>query len=586
MSLVLWVPGFSTVEEEKKSSRDIMTSSIVAVLHVTALLLMCVGGVFTSRSKFKAAVYGHAVILPEDPTKVVTRAEAVLNMNKNLDVYREQARKAREQDAEIIVFPEDGLYGFRFKRESIYPYLEYIPDPRVVSWSPCDDPRRHHDTEVQMSLSCMAKENSIYVVANMGDKQACDVLTDPKCPSDGRYQFNTNVAFGPDGTLLARYHKYHLFYELQFDTPELELIHFDTPFGRFGLMVCFDVLFYDPGIPLILNLNISNIVFPTAWMDALPLLSALGFHSSFARGLGVNFLSANIHLPDYRFHGSGIYGPDGAEISYYGAKSTSKPKLLVAEVNSLGNPKPNLNLSASFPFSNRLGELRDSTETCDSESDEFNLKRYFKMPNINDTFESVLFGDVFTFVSLDKPSGHLAVCQKNVCCDLQYSIDEQSFGRELFAFGAFDGLHTYEGQYYFQICTLVRCAAADNRTTCGSVTSTSETNFLHLSMSAEMQTDFIYPQIVLSNNDGELQLAEPQSWDFSDGYLSTKKGFNKTLLSAALFGRYYSRDGCISQEQTDSVEIKVKLGNDGSSSILSFPWILCISILECVLIFK
>lgn len=59
---------------------------------------------------------------------------------------------------------------------------------------------------VQVRLSCIAKNNSIYVAANVGDIKPCNA-TDPKCPKDGRYQYNTDVVFASDGKLVARYHK-------------------------------------------------------------------------------------------------------------------------------------------------------------------------------------------------------------------------------------------------------------------------------------------------------------------------------------------------------------------------------------------
>lgn len=56
-----------------------------------------------------------------------------------------------------------------------------------------------------------------------------------------------------DGLLVARYHKYNLYFEAAFDTPpEPEIVTFDTPFaGKFGLITCFDILFREPTVMLV-----------------------------------------------------------------------------------------------------------------------------------------------------------------------------------------------------------------------------------------------------------------------------------------------------------------------------------------------
>ena len=59
---------------------------------------------------------------------------------------------------------------------------------------------------MQERLSCLARDNSIYIVANIGDKKLCNA-SDPQCPPDGHYQYNTDVAFDSEGRLVARYHK-------------------------------------------------------------------------------------------------------------------------------------------------------------------------------------------------------------------------------------------------------------------------------------------------------------------------------------------------------------------------------------------
>ncbi|ESO89938.1 hypothetical protein LOTGIDRAFT_218395 [Lottia gigantea] len=465
-----------------------------------------------SRNKFKAAVYEHSLIIPPNRTSVASRYHALADVMVNLKIYDQQAKFAASQDVDILVFPEDGLYGYKFNRKSIKPYLEEIPDPRKEVWNPCTQPRRYADTEIQIYLSCMAMNNSMYIVANMGNKKRCTRRHDPRCPSDGQYQFNTNVVYAPNGRLIARYHKQNLFYEDQFDVPkDVNYATFETPFGKFGTFTCFDILFKEPAITLIEQFNVTNIVFPTAWMDALPLLSSIQFHSAFAEGMGVNFLSANIHLPHKRFHGSGIYTPNGPKNFYYNDVGYGGGKLVISQLDVIRHRKRHQTAYNKVP----------------------------KPPSNQRSFQAELFKDKFNFVELRSNSGSVSVCHNRLCCHVEYSNYKNN--NELYAFGAFDGLHTHEGMYYLQICTLLKCA---NRTrqSCGKPTKQAFTQFTDLKMYGTFDTNYVYPEVLKSRTrDGQLTLRST-GWRYNNGVLQATRKTSNPVLSASLFGRIYSRD--------------------------------------------
>ncbi|NXY66728.1 VNN1 Pantetheinase, partial [Callaeas wilsoni] len=282
---------------------------------------------------------------------------------------------------------------------------------------------------VQERLSCMARNNSIYVVANIGDKKLCD-SSDPDCPRDGRYQYNTDVVFDPQGKLLARYHKYNLFVgESQFNYPkEPEAVTFETPFGKFGIFTCFDILFYEPAVVLVGKMQVDTVLFPTAWMNVLPFLTAVEFHSAWAMGMHVNVLAANTHNTRMAMTGSGIYAPAGARAYSYNM-TTEDGHLLIAELDA--HPR----LSPASPLAVSWNSYALSVERFSQNDHEFT---------------GIIFHDPFTFTELTKPGGNVTLCQKDLCCHLSYRMAEKR-DDEVYVLGAFDGLHVIEGQYYLQV---------------------------------------------------------------------------------------------------------------------------------------
>ncbi|XP_066467302.1 pantetheinase-like [Tiliqua scincoides] len=465
--------------------------------------------------KYTAAVYEHSVILTGDTPKNVTPEDALKLMNKNLDILEGAIKEAAEQGARIIVTPEFGIFGWVFTRQTLYPYLEDIPDPQV-NWIPCMEPERFGSTSVQVRLSCMAKKYSIYVVANMGDKKPCN-SSDPKCPSDGHYQYNTDVVYDVEGKFVARYHKYNLFAtETYYDYPkEPEFVTFNTSFGTFGVMTCADVLnFREPAISLVEKFKVDTILFPTAWTNTLPLLDAIQFHSAWAMGMRVNFLSANIHNPAIDITGSGIFVPDGPPVYYYDMK-TENGKLLLAEIDV--HP----HLSPTYPPPVNWSLYASSLKNVS--------------PEIQ-VFTGAVYYDIFTFAELSKQAGNYTVCQKDVCCHLSYKMAEKRQD-EAYALGAFDGLHVIEGEYYLQICTLLKCKSTDLKT-CGQPVDTAKTRFDSFSLSGTFNTSYVFPEVLLTGT----QLAPGEFQVLTDGRLISKNSISKPVLSVSLFGRWYGKD--------------------------------------------
>ncbi|XP_064410944.1 biotinidase [Latimeria chalumnae] len=507
------------------------------------LLLYCL--VFSvkayERDYYTAAVYEHNSVLNLKPQVPLDRQSALNLMNKNLDIYQEQVAIASKQGVQIIVFPEDGIHGLNYSRESIYHFLETIPDPRSVKWNPCLEPQAFNNTEVLQRLSCMAKEGRMYLVANMPDKQPCN--SDPHCPSDGRYQFNTDVVFSDDGTLVARYHKQNLFFEFEFDTPrEVEHVVFDTPFaGKFGVFTCFDLLFYEPAVSLIEKHAVQQIVFPSAWMNTLPLLTAIQSQRAFATAFNINFLAANLHHPILRMTGSGIYSP--SKSVYYHNEENEEGKLLVAEL-PISPTKPQTD--QVLRMESHLDSLKSSSPlvVTGKESHQHGLhcakEEEGQCQDLPDpatlSFHAKFMSDNYTITPLTELMGNLQVCYKSLCCYLTYEL--AAAHKEQYALVVFDGPHKVKGKYYIQVCALIKCAGP-GLDTCG-VAVREATSIIDFKLWGNFSAKHIFPEILASKM--TLDLPDSIGWENNTTYHMSKKGMTSGLITAGLYGRWYEKD--------------------------------------------
>uniref|UniRef100_A0A8B9QHI0 CN hydrolase domain-containing protein n=1 Tax=Apteryx owenii TaxID=8824 RepID=A0A8B9QHI0_APTOW len=466
--------------------------------HVSAAVLILSVLEACALDSYSAAVYEHNVILSEDTEIPVSPEDAFMLMDKNIDILEAAIKAAAKQGAHIIVTPEDGIYGWIFD----------IPDPKV-DWIPCTDPERFAPSPVQKRLSCLARNNSIYVVANMGDKKPCN-SSDPRCPSDGHCQYNTNVVFDSEGKLVARYHKYNLFVtEKQFNYPnEPEFVTFNTSFRYFGIFSCADILFHDPVVVLASRFQVDSILFPTAWGHTLPLLSAVQFHSAWAMGMSVNFLSANTCNSSLAMTGNSLVYFPPAMVHYN--TETENGHLLVTELSS--HPR----LSPTYPAAVNWKLYASSIK---------------QLPSNDHRFSGVVYHDLFSFTELAEPEGNLAICQKDLCCHLNYKMAEKQKD-DIYVLGAFDGLHIVEGEYYLQICTLLKCKSTDLKS-CGQPVETAQTKSDMFSLSGMFGTNYIFPEVLYSG----VHLAPGEFEMLTDGRLISQTRTSRPVLSVTLFGR-------------------------------------------------
>lgn len=488
---------------------------------------------------YTAAVYEHHAILNHNSTALSNRTFALEFMSKNLDIYEQQVIAAAERGVEIIVFPEDGIHGFNYSRASIYPYLDYLPPPYLLPWNPCLEQDRFQDTEVLRRLSCMASQNGIFVVANLGTKRPCDPL-DPQCPPDGRYQFNTDVVLSDKGALVASYFKQNLYFEFSFDSPpDVQYAVFDTHFGRFGLFTCFDILFFEPVVSLIEKHQVKHLLYPTAWMNQLPLLSSVQIQRAFATRFNVNILAANIHHTTLGMTGSGIFSPSNS--SYHYDMDTEQGHLIVAKVpvNPSEDVYPGSDAKVFLEHDDSIGgsNFLTNAQICDKmdKTEQCMESRGHQQETL---FHAKMMYDNFTFIPLKDNDGKVHICAGTLCCYLTYRKHNETY--ELYALGVFDGLHTVHGTYYLQICALVKCGGLDMGTCGQEVTGASST--MTFQIWGRFDTKYIFPMIVTSGV--TLQLPDHWGWKDQDCYMN-KTGLEHGLVTAALYGRYYERDNVL-----------------------------------------
>jgi predicted amidohydrolase len=160
---------------------------------------------------------------PERVTAAVVQMTSTTEVERNLAAAESLVTRAAERGARLVALPEN----FAFLRSEGQP----VPDPQTL------------DGPWLSRMAALASRLGITLLAG----------TVPEAvPGDPRVR-NTSVLIGPDGRTIAVYRKIHLFdvdlqgmehlKESKAVVPGDEVVVADTPAGRLGLSICYDVRF-------------------------------------------------------------------------------------------------------------------------------------------------------------------------------------------------------------------------------------------------------------------------------------------------------------------------------------------------------
>jgi len=155
------------------------------------------------------------------------------NKAENLKQIEKTVAKAKKQRADLVIFPELSLTGYVL-RDQIYELAETIPGP---------------STKI---MERIAKQANMYIIFGMPELSEKTQAT----------LHNTAVLIGPEG-LVGKYHKMYLpthsvFEEKRYFRPGYQTPVFDTPLGKIGMIICYDIYF--PEVTRLMRLKGAQLI--------------------------------------------------------------------------------------------------------------------------------------------------------------------------------------------------------------------------------------------------------------------------------------------------------------------------------------
>ena len=140
------------------------------------------------------------------------------NREDNLQKIEEITIKAKEQGADLVIFPELSLTGYVL-HDQVYELAEVVPGPSTAR------------------VEELAKKTGMYIIFGIPELSGKTKAT----------IFNSAVFVGPEG-FIGKFRKMYLpthsvFEEKRYFRPGYQTAVFNTPIGNIGLFICYDIFF-------------------------------------------------------------------------------------------------------------------------------------------------------------------------------------------------------------------------------------------------------------------------------------------------------------------------------------------------------
>lgn len=180
--------------------------------------------------------------------------------------------------------------------------------------------------------SCYARDHAITLVVDTCETRFCNCNETSACPPDGRWQWNTQVAWGPQGDLQMKYHKSHLFGESGvFDQAAAEVVTFTAEFGAtFGTFVCYDIMYAHPAGDVVAS-GVRDVLFSSWWINGTPTFNAVMIQQGWSRVKRANLIAANTGA-SCNNAGGGIYAAGEPLATVFDSKAKGTNAMVLAQL--------------------------------------------------------------------------------------------------------------------------------------------------------------------------------------------------------------------------------------------------------------